>query len=161
MPTDLRKSRYTPMEIARMLGISIAKFSELVNDGALPKGRIGEDGKRYYTDKDVAFIRREWTSKTKVKFLFFTLPLILAGVLTIIAIFYEINQHYREQSSATQPTPRIGYAAPPPELVNMTTPYPTPKPLPTSAHRSYDQFRKYRRQSERRPQSYNQPDYTE
>lgn len=146
MPVETKKLRYTPMEVAQMLKISIGKFNEQVAEGVIPKGRLGEDGRRYYTDKDIEFIKREWRSKTTVRFFLFTFPLILVGTFIIIATFHEISQHISANNSTEEPTPQIGYAAPPP-LVWSTKPSSSASPTesaPTPGQRMNDYYGQYR-----------------
>ena len=133
------------MEVAQQLGIPVSKFNEKVSDGVLPKGRIGEDGRRYYTDKDLEFVRREWRSKTTVRFLLFTLPLILICLFFIIAAFHEISQHYSESKADVTPTPKPGFAAPPQNLWAPGTPWPTRPPIETPIDQTYGYYRKHGR----------------
>ena len=125
----------------------MGKFHELVSDGTLPKGRIGEDGKRYYTNKDLDFILREWKSKTTAKFLLYTLPLLLVSTLLILMIAKEISDTIREKNAQATPTPRIGYATKP-KVWSPATPWPTNPPKPTAVYRR-DYYRKYQRNRRR------------
>jgi len=140
-----KKNRYTPMEVAKQLGIPNSKFHQQISEGNLPKGRIGEDGRRYYTDKDVEFIRREWRSKTTAKFLLFTLPLVLICLLLIIAAFHEISDHFSEQAVQQTPTPQAGYATEPRIIWSKGTPWPTRPPMTTPKQQTYKYYRKYKR----------------
>lgn len=133
------------MEVAQQLGIPISKFNEKVSEGVLPKGRVGEDGRRYYTDKDLEFIRREWKSKTTVRFLLFTFPLILICVFLIIAAFREISEHYTETQVNATPTPQTGFAAPPQNIWKPGTPWPTRPPVVTPVDQTYGYYRKHSR----------------
>jgi len=154
-----KKFRYTPMEVAQQIGIPISKFNEQVNEGNLPKGRIGEDGRRYYTDKDLAYIRREWHSKTTVRFLLFTLPLILVSLFIVIAAFHEISEHFSEVQSEATPSPKPGFAAQPPQEVWVPgTPWPTNPPLQTPADQTYNYYRKHRRAPAQYRQKIEEPD---
>ncbi|GEM_PF-5723848 len=118
-----RKRRYTPMEVARILGISTAKFSAMVSDELLPKGRIGEDGKRYYTDQDIEFIQRAWKSKITGRFIMVTMPLILLSLALVAAVLFHFISS--DDGTGNEDTRPRGYALPP-------TPIPTADPLLTT-----------------------------
>ncbi len=136
-----KKTRFTPMEVAQKLGISVKKFTEEVADGNLPKGRMGEDGRRYYTIRDIEFIERKWKSKTTVHFMMFTLPLILIAVIFILIISHQIGKSVAENEAVATPTIPVGYGAPPPLLFEVT-PEPTLPPRPTAPPKTlYDDYR--------------------
>ncbi len=108
-----KRARYTPMEIAKQIDVRISKFNELVSEGVLPKGRLGEDGRRYYTEQDLRFIQREWKNKTTVHFLFYTLPLVLVVVFLLLLTFREIGQTIEEYRTGVEPTQPSGFALQP------------------------------------------------
>ncbi len=119
------KTRYTPLEVSQMLKISPAKFNQLVMENEIPKGRIGEDNRRYYTDQDVEFIVREWRSRTTAHFLMYTFPLILALIVLFLVTLREISQSIHDSSAAT-PTPRVGFGSMPRDLWVPGSPMPKP-----------------------------------
>jgi hypothetical protein len=128
-----------------MLGLSVAKFTEQVNEGNLPKGRIGEDGRRYYTDKDYDFLKREWRSKTTGRFLMFTLPVILVVLFLVLATFRELSNYVTSSDKEEgSPTIRPGYAVPPMEIWEPGTPWPTRPPKPTLEPGSQHSTSRYR-----------------
>lgn len=130
---DPKKRRYTPMEVARVLGVSTAKFSSMVSDELLPKGRVGEDGRRYYTDQDIEFIRRAWKSKITGRFIMVTLPLyFFAFVILAAGIFHFYRQSHREEQ---QPTIPRGYALAPTQIPTADPILTTPTPEPTKSER--------------------------
>jgi len=101
------------MEAAKLLGVRITKFNEMVTDGVLPKGRLGEDSRRYYTEQDLRFMRREWKSKTTIHFMVYTLPIMLIVVFLILLTFREIGQSISEHRSQSAPTVPSGYGLQP------------------------------------------------
>jgi hypothetical protein len=145
---ERKKYRYTPMEVARKIGLSTGKFNEQVSQGSLPKGRMGDDGRRYYTDKDLEFILRDWKTKTTSRFFFVTLPLILVIVFIAIATFREISEHVSRMKAEADATPRPGFAAPPAPIWAPGTPWPTREPQPTPRREIINNYRKQRRAQE-------------
>jgi len=138
-----RKKQYTPMEVAKILKISMGRFSSLVSDGSLPKGRIGEDGKRYYTHRDVEFILREWKTQTTGRFLMYTLPLLVVLMFLIVLTAVEINEKIEESRVEPTATPPFGYGAPPPQYYGPGTPWPSPTPseTPTPIYEKLEDYR--------------------
>jgi hypothetical protein len=143
--------RISPRELARQLRLSPARLAELVSEGHLPKGRIAEDGRRYYTQKDLDFIVREWRSQTTGRFLMYTLPLIL--VLITLSILTAVEITYKIEESRVPPTPTVpfGYGAPPPQVYDPGTPWPTPSEItiPDSLIEYYQLYQDQLREEER------------
>jgi len=138
-----KKKRYTPMEIAKILKISMGRFSTLVKEGSLPKGRIGDDGKRYYTDKDLDYILRKWKTQSTGRFLMYTLPLMLILVLLIVMTVIEVSDRIRERNLEPTPSPPTGFGAPPPQYFAPGTEWPSPTASSTPTPR-YDKLENYR-----------------
>lgn len=137
------------MEVSKVLKISMVRFTDLVTDGSLPKGRIGEDGRRYYTRKDVDFILREWKTQTTGRFLMYTLPLMLVLVFLLVMTIMEINDKIRERQMKPTPAPPSGYGAPPPQFYDPGTPWPTPT-VSSSPTPKYTKVEDYRRDMQER-----------
>ncbi|MGB3975975.1 MAG: helix-turn-helix domain-containing protein [bacterium] len=138
------KNRYTPLELAKRLKISTKRLNELVSDGQLPKGRIGEDGRRYYTQQDLDFILREWKTQTTGRFLMYTLPLIMIVVVLVVLTTIEIKN--KIEVSKVEPTPTIpsGYGAPPPFLYQEDAEWPveTEAEIPSPLYQSIEDYRR-------------------
>ncbi len=145
MAWERKKNRYTPMEVARRLKVSTGKFMEEVAQGNMPKGRLGDDGRRYYTEKDLEFILREWHSKTTARFLTLTLPLILIITILAFATYKEISSQIDEMKTEAKATPKSGFAQPPFQLWAPGTPWPTQPEKPTPLYKRFNTYRKMRR----------------
>lgn len=144
----MNKSRITPRDLARHLKISSARFNDLVSDGQLPKGRIGEDGRRYYTQQDLDFIMREWKTQTTGRFLMYTLPLLL--ILVILTVLTVVEIRNKIEDSAVQPTPTVpsGYGALPAQYYESGTPLPTApeEPIPSPLYSTIEEYRRQMRE---------------
>lgn len=137
------KNRLSPLQVAKLLKLSPAKFNELVTDGQLPKGRVGEDGRRYYTRQDVDFILREWKTQTTGRFLMYTLPLMLVIIFLLILTVVEIREKIDEMRVQPTPTVPFGFGAPPQAYYAPDVPIPTPTPTEISTP-AYETIEKYR-----------------
>ncbi len=111
----------------------------------MPKGRVGEDGKRFYTRQDVDFILREWQTQTTGRFLMYTLPLILVMGFLIILTIVEVRDKIDEMRVAPTPTVPWGFGAPPQIYYAPDQPVPTPSPVVLSTP-VYESIEKYREQ---------------
>lgn len=138
------KNRYTPIELARHLKISAKRLNELISDGQLPKGRIGEDGRRYYTQQDLDFILREWKTQTTGRFLMYTLPLLL--ILVVLAVLTTIEIRHKIAVSKVEPTPTVpsGYGAPPAILYQEDEVWPieTETEIPSPLYQTIEDYRR-------------------
>ncbi|HPQ40758.1 MAG TPA: helix-turn-helix domain-containing protein [bacterium] len=143
-----RKKQYTPMEVAKILKISMGRFTNMVADGSLPKGRIGDDGKRYYTQRDLDFMLREWKTQTTGRFLMYTLPLLVVLGFLLVLTIVEINEKIEESRVVPTATPPFGYGAPPPQYYGPGTPWPsaTPSETPTPIYDALENYRNEMRQ---------------
>ncbi|MBN1295621.1 hypothetical protein JXA80_02495 [bacterium] len=146
-----RKKHYSPMDIAKILNLPMGRFSEMVTEGTLPRGRIGEDGKRYYTQQDLDFILREWKTQTTGRFLIYTLPLLIILGFLVVLTAVEINDKLQDNRVAPTPTPPYGYGAPPPQYYAPGTPWPSPTPSETPTP-VYDKLENYRQEMRQRTQ---------
>jgi len=137
------KKKISPLELAKILKISPGKFAELVSDGQLPKGRIGEDGRRFYNKQDVDFIMREWKTQTTGRFLMYTLPLMLVLVLVLIMTIVEIKDMIEDRRVSPTPTVPFGFGAPPEQYYAPGTEWPTATPaeIPTAVYETIENYR--------------------
>lgn len=153
-----QKKHYTPMEVARILNISMGRFTELVAEGSLPKGRIGEDGKRYYTNQDLGYMQREWKTQTTGRFLMYTLPLIAVLAIILVLTVVEVSDKIRESRVEPTPTAPFGFGAPPEQYYNPGTDWPTPTPSasPTPVYQDIETYRYQMQEQKRRREAQRQ-----
>ncbi|MBN1878748.1 helix-turn-helix domain-containing protein [bacterium] len=137
------KNRLSPQQVAKLLKLSPGKFTQLVAEGQLPKGRVGEDGRRFYTQQDVEFILREWKTQTTGRFLIYTLPLMLVIVFLLVLTIVEVREKIDELRISPTPTIPYGFGAPPQQYYAPDVPIPTPTPVVLSTP-VYESIEKYR-----------------
>ncbi len=148
-------NRISPRELAKQLKISPARLAELISEGYIPKGRIAEDGRRYYTQQDIDYIVRDWKSQTAGRFLMYTLPLILVTLTLTILTAVEISQKIEESRVEPTPTVPFGYGAPPPQVYDPEAAWPTPseRVIPEALAEYYQRYRAKLEEEERYSES--------